>query len=349
MTVPSVPHRPGETLTAKLVVQSNGNQRFVVPVSLQIRHNLVFDAPPPAPITVASPNPTPAPALLVPSILTASRGSGNHRRRNATGGGRLWLHIVPAVLLFLAVLSVVFFDLLSKRPADAVMPEDDVHEERASSGDPYQYAEGSLKDADPLLTLRFNKNMRFGLEMKKERDPNNPDRLKRLTYEDDGGSNNTILKVDDAEYFFGETTNRNNRWVRNESDVKIPNGALSTMEFVRERIRVTQHVQIVPGQSGYLETCLVHYTIRNQDDAKHKVGLRVLLDTYIGANDGVPFTIPGRKGFVETKANFMRKQIPDYIEVIERPNDPKDPGTVARLGLRHLPWGPPTWKTWIGC
>jgi hypothetical protein len=95
----------------------------------------------------------------------------------------------------------------------------------------------------------------------------------------------------------------------------------------------------VPGQSGYLDTCLVHYTIRNQDSDKHKVGIRVLLDTYIGANDGVPFTIPGRKGFVETKADFMRKQIPDYIEVVERPNDPKDPGTVARLGLRHLPLG----------
>jgi hypothetical protein len=339
LSVPSVPDRQGETLTAKLVVQSNGNQRFIVPVSLQIVHNLVFGDPQPATLPGSSPNTPPPPVVIVPSILTASRGSGKHRRRIAARGGRYWLHVVPAVFLFLAVLSVVLFDLASKRPADVAMPEGDVTEEPTPSGDPYQYAEGSLKDADPLLTLRFNKSMKFGLEMKKERDPNNPDKLKRLTYEDNGGSNNTVLKIDDAEYFFGETTNRDNHWVRNESDVKIHNGALSTMEFVRQRIRVTQHVQIVPGQSGYLDTCLVHYTIHNQDSNKHKVGIRVLLDTYIGANDGVPFTIPGRKGFVETKANFVRKQIPDYIEVVERPDDPKDPGTVARLGLRHLPLG----------
>ena len=33
---PSVPNKPGETLTAKVTVQSNGNQRFVVPVTLQV-------------------------------------------------------------------------------------------------------------------------------------------------------------------------------------------------------------------------------------------------------------------------------------------------------------------------
>jgi hypothetical protein len=61
-----------------------------------------------------------------------------------------------------------------------------------------------------------------------------------------------------------------------------------------------------------------------------------MLDTFIGANDGVPFTIPGKKGFVDTKAEFTQKQIPDYIEVIEKPDDPKDPGTVARVGLRNI-------------
>ena len=37
---------------------------------------------------------------------------------------------------------------------------------------------------------------------------------------------------------------------------------------------------------------MVRYQIENKDTQNHKVGLRFLLDTYIGANDGVPFTIP---------------------------------------------------------
>ena len=35
MTVPTVPNRPGETLTGELTVISNGNQRFLVPVRLE--------------------------------------------------------------------------------------------------------------------------------------------------------------------------------------------------------------------------------------------------------------------------------------------------------------------------
>ena len=50
----------------------------------------------------------------------------------------------------------------------------------------------------------------------------------------------------------------------------------------------------MPGeQSRRLDTCLVRYVIENTDVRSHRVGLRFMLDTFIGANDGVPFTIPG--------------------------------------------------------
>ena len=38
----TVPRRPGKTLSARLTVQSNGNQRFEVPVSLAVQGN-AFD------------------------------------------------------------------------------------------------------------------------------------------------------------------------------------------------------------------------------------------------------------------------------------------------------------------
>src|SRR5262249_54022833 len=79
---------------------------------------------------------------------------------------------------------------------------------------------------------------------------------------------------------------------------------------------------------------------KNQGDVPQKVGLRMMLDTFIGLNDGVPFTIPGRKGFVDDKldlvSNKKRDEIPDYLEVVEKPDDPNDPGTIARLGLRNI-------------
>ncbi|HEY7425761.1 MAG TPA: hypothetical protein VH682_16145 [Gemmataceae bacterium] len=334
LSVPTVPRREGETLTAKLIVQSNGNQRFVVPVTLQVGNSLVFGDSTPLPDVESVANTLSVPAAFAPSA-SISKGSGTYRRRRASKGTPSWVHALPAVLLFLALLTAVVADHLLPKSAGVTNSDDDIkaHE---NARDRWTY---NVKDADPLLAVRFNDNMRFGLEMTKEKDPNYPDKYKRLTYDEHGASNNTIIKIDDFDYVFGMTT-RNNRWTdRGRAKKKpIPNrkGWTSTMEFTSEKVEVTQHVEIVPGQSGFLDTLLVYYTIHNKDEGKHKVGIRVMLDTFIGANDGVPFTIPGKKGFVDTKADFSQKQIPDYIEVIEKPNDPKDPGTVARMGLRHI-------------
>ena len=70
VSIPAVPNRPGETLTAQLVVQSNGNQRFVVPVTLKISgepNGAVLDFTQPTPVA-ASPI-IPAAPMNVASAL----------------------------------------------------------------------------------------------------------------------------------------------------------------------------------------------------------------------------------------------------------------------------------------
>ena len=111
------------------------------------------------------------------------------------------------------------------------------------------------------------------------------------------------------------------------------------MDFTAEKVRVRQHVEIVPGESGTLDTCLVWYQVTNYGAAGQKVGLRFMLDTYIGANDGVPFTAPGVNGFIDGKKEFKGTEVPPYLEAVENPDNPDDPGTIARLGLKdlHLP------------
>src|SRR5207248_1216500 len=165
---------------------------------------------------------------------------------------------------------------------------------------------------------------------------------KRLTFQEDGSSNNTCVMVDGHEHLFGQRPGQFARGQQKEA-LKPPRlGYRSTWFLPSDKIYVTQHVEIVPSeQSQVLDTCLVYYTVENRGEtttAPHKVGLRVMLDTFIGANDGVPFVIPGQPGLLTKFRDFGEKQIPDYVEALERP-DLKDPGTVAHLGLKglHLP------------
>jgi predicted secreted protein len=83
-----------------------------------------------------------------------------------------------------------------------------------------------------------------------------------------------------------------------------------------------------------LDAVLVRWVIRNQGRAAQPVGLRTMIDTLIGGNDGVPFTIPGRAGLVDTHEDFRKADdVPDFIQALERPNL-NNPGTVAHMTLK---------------
>ncbi len=92
---------------------------------------------------------------------------------------------------------------------------------------------------------------------------------------------------------------------------------------------------MVPGeQSARLDTCLIRYSLVNRDKVPHDVGIRFLLDTFIGDNDGVPFVIPGQAGLCDTKRGFERPEdVPDYIQALEK-DDFRHPGTVAQVQFR---------------
>jgi hypothetical protein len=112
-------------------------------------------------------------------------------------------------------------------------------------------------------------------------------------------------------------------------------------------IVITQSAKVIPGEpvevaadvyKSHYDTCLVTYKIENRDTKSHMVGLRVMLDTLIGDNDGVPFTIPGQPKLI-TKKDFKDdfnkkiKEVPDFLMALEQA-DLANPGTVVQLNLR---------------
>ncbi len=356
LVVPAVPNRPGETLTAKVGVQANGNQRFIIPVSLVIGSppGAVFDfanlgAEEPAPVAESPATPPPA---HQPSVASPPRPA--HQIP--------WLHAIPALLLCLVLAGVVIWDAATKGVVGGPVQDDIAF---SDEGDILPIS--AAKDQEPRLELEFTeRRMRFGIQMTKEQDPNNPGKRKRLTYEERGESNNTCIRLDGLDCLFGQSPGE---WLRLPKDltdepvlrslldscdpkwrashvrremIKVPlasgrKGFLSVWQY-REGIRVYQQVEMVVGeQTRLIDTVLVRYVLENRSEAAHTVGLRVMLDTFIGANDGVPFTIPGQKGLLTTKQDFAEKDVPDYIQALER-GDLDDPGTVAHMGLKgfHL-------------
>ncbi|HEV3263517.1 MAG TPA: hypothetical protein VG013_42165 [Gemmataceae bacterium] len=347
LIVPGVPERPGETLHAEVTLMSNGNQRFVVPVALVIgagsrpaRPQPVYLAEPELittgvqrapliPVFAPEPEPWRGSAPAAPAALPV----GPRRPLPA------WAYLLPTALLAMTLLGLVVRDILVKPKAAA--------------------ADDGLVDPEPRIAIRLHDgkkgdeldklvpepSMRFGLVML---DPGNTDAKappKRLTFDEWGRTNNTCLLLDGQERLFGSPPGR---WLEQSTDSwkddrgRRRGGARSVWVWDDKKVQVTQFVELVPGeQSGLLDTCLVRYRIENRDAAEHRVGIRLMLDTYIGGNDGVPFTIPGEPDLCTDSKEFEEGKIPDFIQALEH-EDLAHPGTVAHLKLKLGDKEPPS-------
>jgi hypothetical protein len=215
-----------------------------------------------------------------------------------------------------------------------------------------------LPDVDydhPPFQLRFHEDasatdrvpaasMRFGLGVL---DPKNPSRFKsRLIYDDKGRTCNVCIRIDNKRDFLlgveqGAWKPPIRQPLEKDTNGQEPTGAKSVWVCRAPKIVITQHVEIVPeglsvdGNKRLLDTCLVRYEITNEDTAAHQVGLRFLLDTFVGEDDGMPFAIAGENELCNTLKAFDKPEdVTDFLAALERP-DLKNHGWVALLQMRH--------------
>ena len=366
VVVPHVPNRPGETLEANVTVTSNGNQKFKVPVSLEIGGTGVYgvagvgpaatavpatipvvqpiaiavDAAAPAAIAVS---PLPAPVIPFPAAGPVIPIPFAPKRVPTTPAvpvplGNL-IHGVPA-----AVLTFFLFLVLGRDIFFA----------------PQQVDDGIAVDPHPRLAVYFDSAlMRFGL-VALPRDKSQPEKM--LTYSKHGESNSTVVKIGDQTRVFGWVAAPESDWVVKAEAIKSPwlkkedadrfTPGFKSIWLYRDSqnpkiaVQVTQLVEVVPGEpvelhngnlKRYLDTCQVRYIVENKGQEPTRAGLRIMVDTLIGVdktNDGVPFTVPGLPGLVDKSANFQApKTIPDFLQVLEVP-DLKHPGIVGFMNLK---------------
>ena len=212
------------------------------------------------------------------------------------------------------------------------------------------------------LPVYFEPSMRFGVQMIADPQGRPLQAPKLLTRYRDGLTNNTVVRIDRRERIFGEQLwrqksdgqylpnlppahpdnwNGGGHWrsknepLGDDASGKARSGRQSVWVYDQQKISITQIVEIVDGlQSGVPDTVLVRYLLANEGRVSHRVGLRFLLDTYIGSNDGVPFLIPGETQLCTTQKDFNARTMPDYIQALEKENDLANPGTIVRVQLK---------------
>ena len=382
LIVEEVPGQPGATLTACLKVTANGNQRFEVPVTLDVGDGpavrgskptpapalaaptpepspfafeapavaasapapgpspFAFDAPAPPPPAPATPAPAPSAVLAssaaetvtAPSPVAARPLAGLFKRR------ALWMRLLPIGIVAIGLMTAVGRDLLFREGRDPEIPAVD-----------YEHPVLDLKFHDAPQPNDFvpSASMTFGLGLP---DPSDPKKFKtKLTYDEFGRTNNVCVRIGqkpDYEYLWGVEQGQWKPPIRQDLGRDQEGRRLIGAKAVWGRIAdppitIAQYVEIVPGglspdgKKRLLDTCLVRYDVTNDDNKVNAVGLRFLLDTYIGSNDAVPFTIAGAKELCDTMKEFNRPEdVPDFISALEH-QDLRNPGIVAHLSLKY--------------
>jgi hypothetical protein len=261
-----------------------------------------------------------------------------------------WLRLLPAGLLALTLLGILVRDLV-------------VPNSNADLGPEPVLAPPEI-DKEPRVALGYqHEGFQFGLSMVKETDK--AGKPKKLTFHKDGITNFAAVRIDGKAYtpgqwFLVHGSGEKGQAIQRTDDVSVPfpgsllekgvklpkddsgqhEGERSTWLWDRHQITLSQTVEIVTGQvdpaTGKipLDTCRVTFILTNKGSQKHRVGLRFLLDTFIGERDDVPFYVPRQDNpLVDTMEDFKGEKIPDYIQALET-GKLSEPGTVARVSLK---------------
>lgn len=151
----------------------------------------------------------------------------------------------------------------------------------------------------------------------------------------------TTFRIDNVDYVFGGAT----QWIAGANGLE---GSVIQYPVVVERngreeimaiwqlgpIQVTQRLYFVRSSTtGLFDTARIHYEVENIDDTPHTVGVRIMLDTELGENDGAPFRVGDRA--IETDTVYTRETLPDFWQAFDSLTNPRviGQGTLRGEGL----------------
>lgn len=124
-------------------------------------------------------------------------------------------------------------------------------------------------------------------------------------------SSETLVRIDGIDYLFNDYV----------TDVTINNDQAIATAIINE-VTVEQILTLTTNPYTNLDDVVsINYTYTNNSSTLKQIGIRIMLDTMLGSNDGAPFRVNGAD--VTTEVEYVGNNIPQYwqsFDSLENPN-----------------------------
>lgn len=225
------------------------------------------------------------------------------------------------------LITVIIFILLLPASVLAISPEY------------YIDSQGNLRlenDYIAIFVNRGDENLgRFALDVTGGNPIHDGDNNKPLLYgHPRPWTSYSTIRIDGKDYVFGGPTNKRAGSEGLYGEVVNPPEVVDGEKIITvvkmDNVEVTQTLSFIESTTtGLPDTAKIKYTITNKDSETRNIGLRVMLDTMLGANDGAPFRVLDQ-AITEDKT-LIRGEIPDFWQAFDSLTNPM---VMAQGGLR---------------
>jgi hypothetical protein len=145
----------------------------------------------------------------------------------------------------------------------------------------------------------------------------------------------TLFQMDGQITFPGNFPSRmisTNRPLPRSKGKKDRSGFVSVCQI--GNVTITQEVEVVPSKAKdgkrRRDSAMVRYLVENKDSHPHKVGIRIVMNPFLGRAQGNLFAAPNQPNKILDGVELKDKMVPNYLQVLQRPNL-KNPGAVAYM------------------
>ncbi len=151
----------------------------------------------------------------------------------------------------------------------------------------------------------------------------------------------TTVRIDGENYVFGGETSqragRDGKYGEVTQEPQVVDGEKIISETRMGGVAVTQVLSFIESTTtGFPDTAKIRYDVTNESDDDKRIGLRVVLDTMLGPNDGAPFRV--REEEVLQDKVLIRDEIPEFWQAFDSLEDPL---VMAQGDLRGPDLTPP--------